>query len=837
MTIPSKALPQANKGAPQVDPTGENKKKPIEAGVDSHKIEFHLGSTHTKKVETVVGASFDPPIDNDFLTGLAPRLRELATNGSTLVSFGSTTSFERLAQQDKPTPLHRDSTSLIERVKASVTSNRGNGLKLSDKITVLNLTITSRGTNTAGIPYLEGEIEIKSADPQVTHKTIKFLEFSPKYDGRSLDENTLLNALQHVSNKTADGAAVAHPHFYSMNGIGRSASLAVLYSFKKMCEQKENGFNQGEVEGHLNSLIDHGRQQRNACFVNTAAQKKELLNACISLNQTIVDERKPTMGAQPKQDFQRPTLVRKPPKPAAAIASTTAPPKTIVISKAIEKLATDIPTSISNPRNLPYMPIKLQGITKIANDSEKFPFPQVDKEQAKVIAKDIILAGFYGDALGADLETKIYPDKKNILFRNMSNEIKKTFRDASSDIQRDQLLIQQLKQNHGRKSEIRHQATDDTQQGVLSANVKMRCMLNGESDLNELAKQTMQAFHKPRFPSKNQNPNEKPNVDFDIRGGANTYYMCKFTDPTKNDWREVAIEDIAIKYDQSRRAIDISKQGVRAGGAGNGGLMRIGYDLLPLLASGASMQDLVEQALISNQVTHPSSFSAVASVGQVVLMAKCIDLRINAEKEGEPLIVPPNFFIDTFHQVAEALEHPDQKFGLLPGFSLTPEKYSNFTTNEWRSKRLPSEFLKGSNASTEAVKAGSVEQALKENPKTEKSSKDIDSVLQRWSSNSYLGATFPSIVFLLEKFAREDPAHAVNMAALVTKDSDTCATIIAQVMGALYGSEWVDKARENCKNSQGQSTFSENLGGGFEVTNFLSHINNFYDQRANPRPR
>lgn len=160
-----------------------------------------------------MGASFDPPIDNDFLTGLAPRLRELATNGSTLVSFGSTTSFERLAQQDKPTPLHRDSTSLIERVKASVTSNRGNGLKLSDKITVLNLTITSRGTNTAGIPYLEGEIEIKSADPQVTHKTIKFLEFSPKYDGRSLDENTLLNALQHVSNKTADGAAVAHPIF------------------------------------------------------------------------------------------------------------------------------------------------------------------------------------------------------------------------------------------------------------------------------------------------------------------------------------------------------------------------------------------------------------------------------------------------------------------------------------------------------------------------------------------------------------------------------------------------------------------------------------------------
>ncbi len=237
------------------------------------------------------------------------------------------------------------------------------------------------------------------------------------------------------------------------------------------------------------------------------------------------------------------------------------------------------------------------------------------------------------------------------------------------------------------------------------------------------------------------------------------------------------------------------------------------------------------------QVTHPSSFSAVASVGQSVLMAKCIDLRIKAEKAGAPLIIPPNFFIDTLHEVAVALEYPAQKFGLHPGLSRVPDKYGNFSSDQWRGARLPSEFLKASDQSAEVIRAGSVEQALKESPKSEVSSEHVNSILQRWSSNSYLGATFPSIVFLLEKFGRGDPAHAVNMAALVTKDSDTCATIIAQVMGALYGSEWVNKERESCINSQGQSTFTENLGGGFEVANFLGHIDNFYDLRANLRPR
>lgn len=825
MTIPTQRLPQTNSGISLIEPIDQNKKKPIEAGVDSHKIKFHLGSTHNEKVKTVVGASFDPSLNNDFLTGIAPRLKELATSGATLVSFASTSSFERLTQQGKPTPLHRNSTSLIERLQASFMSSNGHGLTLSDEITVIGVKLTPCSEGTSEIPYLEGEIEIQNSDPAKPNKIIKFLEFSPKYDGRSLDDNTLLNALQHVPTKSAANGAVVHPHFYSMNGIGRSASLAVLYSFKKMCEEK-SGFPNGEVEGHLNRLIDQGRQQRNSHFVNTAGQKTELLNACIALNKTMVAERKPSMEVRPKQNFQRPSIVRKRPTPVVATTLTTAPPQTIVISQVIENLATDIPTSISNPPNLPYMPIKLEGITEIASDAMKFPFPQVSTKQAKVIAKDIMLAGFYGDALGADLETRPYSQKINILFRGMIKENKETFRGASSDMQRDALLFLQLKQDHGSDSGIRHQATDDTQQGVLSAMAKMKWMSDVDKDHNKLAKAILASFRTPTFPVQNDKGLSE-STTFKIRGGAETIHMCQSKERVKKAWDDVAIEGLR----------DGVHTGARAGGAGNGGLMRIGYDLLPLLASGASMHDLVEQALISNQVTHPSSFSAVASVGQVVLMAKCIDLRIKAEEKGQPLEVPPNFFIDTFHQVAKALEHPDQKFGLLSGYSLIPENCENFTPDQWRGKRLPSEFLKASKTSTNAVKSGSVERALFDSKNMENSSKEIDSVLQRWSSNSYLGATFPSVVFLLEKFGREDPAHAVNMAALVTKDSDTCATIIAQVMGALHGSEWVDQELESCKNSQGQSTFSENLGGGFKVTNFISHINNFYDQRANPRPR
>lgn len=131
MRIQTQVSQRANREILKAEPIDYSKKSLIEAGVDSHNIEFHLESTQTEIVKKVVDASFDSPINNDFLTGLESRLKELATSGATLVSFVSTTSFEHLAQPGKSIPLRRNSTSLIERIRASLTPNHGNGLTLS----------------------------------------------------------------------------------------------------------------------------------------------------------------------------------------------------------------------------------------------------------------------------------------------------------------------------------------------------------------------------------------------------------------------------------------------------------------------------------------------------------------------------------------------------------------------------------------------------------------------------------------------------------------------------------------------------------------------------------
>ncbi len=468
------------------------------------------------------------------------------------------------------------------------------------------------------------------------------------------------------------------------------------------------------------------------------------------------------------------------------------------------------------------MPINVDGITKLASKDE-FQLPTLTAEEAGNFATDIYKAGFHGDALGADLESHFYvfppgitdrkPPRKTVLESKLIEN--REYRDSSTTQKRkDEILITQLKKYNGGG----HGATDDTQQGALSAVAKMAWIKDGKADLNELAMKTLATFRTPAFPNHPQNPTRT----FRIRGAASTLRMCQDKTRHELEWRDVAIYDF-----------DKKGQICRAGGAGNGGMMRIGYDLLPVLASGATTQDLVKQILISNQVTHPSSFSAVACVGQVMLMAKCINLRLEAEKNvDKKLEIPQNFFINTFYDVASELEHPGQLFRLDD--NAVPVDGDPY----WRTERLPSEFLKGrsilpNNPTQEqldkakSVNAGSVQTALEQNKNTEHlNSIETAAVLQRWNSRSYLGATFPTVVFLLEKFGYENPALAVNMAALVTKDSDTCATIIAQVMGALHGSGWVDNVN---------STFDQGLGGGFTLDNLIAHTHNFYDESEAPQ--
>ncbi|HEX4878519.1 MAG TPA: ADP-ribosylglycohydrolase family protein, partial [Limnobacter sp.] len=518
------------------------------------------------------------------------------------------------------------------------------------------------------------------------------------------------------------------------------------------------------------------------------------------------------------------------PEPSAFVAPQPEP-----ISPVIQQLSTT-PVRFAGKRfSLPYMPICLEGILSLAlNPNNSLPPLRVD--QAKVASADIIRCGYYGDALGSELESRTYAERKRTLLNAMSAPSEAHFVNHVPDpVMRDQYLIAQLQKKNLNSRELAHRATDDTQQGVLSAIAKTDWILNGGEDLDALAGQIAYAFHDPKFPV----PAGAGHGRFDIRGGANTLYMCKFAKKPRENWKDVAIEDVKLVKNSSGQVLGIQKLGVRAGGAGNGGMMRLGYDLLPLLSSNATTQALIEQVLISNQVTHPSSFSAVASVGQVIMMARCINLRLDALSRQDHIpVIPPNFFLDTYHEVARALEHPDQKFGFLKGFAEVPERIKHrCSADEWQAPRLPSEFLRASPHSSEAIRLGSVEQALIESEGLDNTSASVDSVLKRWSSNSYLGATFPSVVFLLERFGRANPAHAVNMAALVTKDSDTCATIVAQVMGALYGSVWVDDEFERCIDSSGNPTFDINLGAGFSIDHLIAHMNNFYDRSAAHRPQ
>jgi ADP-ribosylglycohydrolase len=799
MAIPLASSPQAG-GVSFAADTTNTAKDPAGNGVDSHHIQFELGTVpNVMQVETVVGASgVESQKVDDALGSLKLRWLEVYEKGSCLVSFGSNESFDRITNP-QTRPIKANSSSLVEQILFQFDRHGIDELKLSDKVS-LKLPKREVKTDTHQFKYHSGTITFQVVGKPP--KTIEFREFCPDYKGKFLDSATLLAALEHVPEPKPEDSHSPNaatntpcPQFYSANGIGRSASLAVLYSFKEMCA-RQNGVEPASVEEHLNELINQGREQRHAHFVNSPEQEEQLLAACTVINANVgVDE-------------------------------------------TIKHLAEDRPTIGGRKHEYPYMPIKVEGIVKIASDPDKFPFPQLDLDKAKEYASDVINAGYYGDALGADLEAHFYVYPKGIQLRRNERRPRKDvleerlkengeiryFASGTNQAEKDQILIAQLKKQNSHGDG--HCATDDTQQGALSANAKIRWIVEGKGDLNELGKKTLGAFHTPKFPEKGQQVGEAPTKVFSITGGADTLGMCQLT-RLKPEWKDQCITDPR-------------NTNKRSGGAGNGSMMRIGYDLLPLLASGASMKDLVQQVLISNQVTHHGSLSTVASVGQVVLMAKCMHWR--KEAEGKELKLPDNFFIDTFYDVAKVLEHPDQQY-VLDGYAKPVGRDPN-----WHTPRLPSEFLKGRSAQgltepgeitkANSVTAGSVLRALEQNKGKDDAPLnciDTDKVLQRWNTGPYLGATFPSVVFLLERFGRDNPALAVNMAALVTYDSDTCATIIAQVMGALHGSKWVNEELETCKDSSGKSTFHRNLGNGpsdFTVENFSEHMNSFYAWQA-----
>lgn len=789
--------------------------------INSHHIQFKLKAVPTEELNTVVGASLDSKRISDNLKNLAPRLQEVAANGTSLISFGSIYSYERISAGNRAN-LKVNSSGIIEQILAA-RENAANPdiVELSPTTRLTGIQIQKHTNSAPSGNWLSGTVTLEVLDAgNWKEREVHFQEFCPDYDGTSLSAQTLLTLLDRIPHKHAFSEA---PHFYSANGIGRSASLAVLCAFRKSCAA-QGGFSGNQLETIVKELVDQGRQQRNSEFVNTPEQYQELLSACTTLNKNISSSASTakTTSQQSAASAQA-TGVVPPFTPAVPQRYTSAN-----INKTIVRLTEKHPENVCS--ELPYMPIRAQGIVDIANEPTKFPFPQLSVDQAKKYGGDVIRAGFYGDALGAGLESTPFKDKENVLRRALTrfdNIWTNWFKVSDED-----LLRYKLHQVG------KHNATDDTQQGVLSMFEKMKWMLNPNRQLEDLPKKVMDSFANPELPTSSFYTPPEKKAEFIIEGGADTLKMCQ--DPERRDWNW---EDRCVADSRNPRT--------RALGAGNGAMMRIGYDLLPLLASKATMHELVEQVLLSNQVTHPTSLSAIASVGQVVIMAKCMHLRSQAELTGKKVELPENFFIDTFYEVALALEK-DEKFKLegrnryddpnrlneafdAMDFGTMEPEFEGEVKEQWTTERLPSELLKGLGPNhsykadqAEAIRRGSVQEALDGNPKSTLDMYRCDSILKRWNSRSYLGATLPSVIFMLEKYGYDDPARAVELTALITKDSDTCATIVAQAMGALHGSDWIRKDARYFEQGLAET------GGKrfYPVDNLIADMNTFYDRQA-----
>ena len=777
-----------------------------------HQINFK--SPSGQAFDTVVGASLDPKnASRSRDNNLGPNLLKLAVDQGNLISFGSRNSFARMTS-GRNGALVGDSSSMIEQILFALNSNP----RIANNVNLVGFDQCNCVTSEVFGACISGELTLQVEESGIWKEiTIQVQEFSPEYDGLSLSSDVLLAALGQI-----DGDS---PQFYSANGIGRSASLAVLWAFKNACV-RAGGYPDDDIEGHLGRFIAQGREQRGRGFVNSDAQVQELLKACKAINNDITADATPidpgvfSCGASVVSAVDDSVDSLENLSPVHQVQPATQSDLDPVLARLGSELPMFNGRVLAGSESLPYLPISLDGINAIGNDVVRFPFPNLSPQLAKQYAKDLIFAGFYGDALGSDLESHYFIgpnglqawDRYSVL-RSKLSQVEQATLDSSTttEAQRESLLIGQLK----RKNLRGHMATDDTQQGILAANAKMNWIANEGGNLDDLGQAILEAFREPKYPAMNAVLGEQPRLNFDIRGGAETLRMCQIPSRQDRSWADVAIETLPH---------DLNTPTSRAGGAGNGSMMRIAYDLLPLLASESSMKDLVEQALISNQVTHPSSFSAVAAVGQVVLVAKCMHLRQQAALRQQPLELPPRFFLDTFHDVACHLESKESRFG-LDSTSIPPHGFDS----TWRVERLPSQFLKHeftplSSFESLVIESGTVEQALDEVENTADSMAQTNGVLSRWGSRSYLGATYPSVVYLLERYGYADPERAVNLTALLTKDSDTCATIVAQVMGALYGTDWLPRE------IQDRECFNLILGAGFTVPDAVKHVGLMYER-------
>ncbi len=111
-----------------------------------------------------------------------------------------------------------------------------------------------------------------------------------------------------------------------------------------------------------------------------------------------------------------------------------------------------------------------------------------------------------------------------------------------------------------------------------------------------------------------------------------------------------------------------------------------------------------------------------------------------------------------------------------------PERIYRFVGNRYYKVRIP-------NANLYELLTREIDKALKRD-------EDTLTFCERVGSEAYLGETLPCVLFIVKKF-RENPQRAILEAVNYTWDSDTIASIVGAIMGAIYGKsafrkEWID---------------------------------------------
>ncbi len=636
--------------------------------------------------------------------------------------------------------------------------------------------------------------------------------------------------------------------FASAKGIGRSASLSVISLYEGFLSSKNPSVwptTKPDVATEVNNIIRHAQLQ-NKNFAHLPDLQEKLINTCYQLTcdkKLLVDQLSVSrqLHSKPKQaitDVKATAPVLQSDITKAHLNLTNSSLAEMVeldstgaglVSKTIP-LKPTLDSQHTSPINVIDININKAIQTEIPGFSDALE--NMSPNDKYNLIQNIILGVYAGDCLGSASEgfSPTNNIRKPINYPHQQDQLTRHVTRLQALEHEKEWQIQQIKSNsqltrHEKQEQIKgiesltpaqamcafplrsmnkhlepsFHTTDDTQQFALGLDQ----LLDAEDSAvngNSLSHRYAQPFFVKQVNGNNINVHSRI---VDHAGSIKTL----MENEANYEWFERTLRSKADPACLNRDT------------AGNGALMRISYVIIgAILDPKKSVQSLFEEVLVSGQVTHPSSFAHATNIAFIKLLGDCVVLRnkphLLEQKKKE------RFFLNSMHDVMQEVESKERTYGLHAGKSFCDSKqaeklkkqpYQSYQQFEeyrksdsatlWATPRLPHEFLKANQPSfldvekkaKNAIYASSVDKALEDTKdwgslsadKTEDVKKVAD-LISRWNSNSYLGATLPAVVFLLEKFAYDDPANTLKMTALVTQDNDTCAAIVGAVLGALH---------------------------------------------------